>query len=141
MEIDEIYTFLVDEQGVSRSKLFPDSNLERDLGIEGDDFSDLMEAFAQEYSVDMSSYLWYFHHEEEGWNFGSLFFKPPNKQVETIEITPKILLQAAISRVWPVCYPEHKLKKGRPDIICDVVFLISLAVVGGAIWFTKKFGG
>jgi len=43
--IEEIYAFLEKHQGVKRSEISPDSDLESDLGIEGDDFFELEEEF------------------------------------------------------------------------------------------------
>jgi Protein of unknown function (DUF1493) len=39
----------------------PDDDINLDLGVMGDDFTELMEAFAEKYKVDMKGYLWYFH--------------------------------------------------------------------------------
>ena len=139
MDIEQIYKFLIEEQGVKRSKLSPDSDVRNDLGVEGDDFSELIESFAEKYHVNMDSYRWYFHHGEEGWNIGALFFKPPYDQVETIGICPQILLDAAKSRKWPIRYPEHQLTEGRPDITFNKVFLVGIVIFGGAIWLLNKF--
>lgn len=68
-----------------------DTDVFGQLGIEGDDAFEFIEAFANRFSVDMSGYRWYFHHAEEGMNTGSLFFRSPDQWVERIAITPTIL--------------------------------------------------
>jgi hypothetical protein len=137
MDIEEIYDFIVESQGVKRSALSPKADLCYDLGIEGDDFFELEEKFMEKYSVNMTSYRWYFHHAEEGINFGAMFYPPPYNQVEHIAVTPVILLEAAKSKTWPIKYPEHNIIEGRPDIVCSyyiytaflVCFLIFLLSV------------
>lgn len=110
MDIDEIYSFLIESQGVRRGDLYPAVDLSNDLGIEGDDFFELEEEFEEKFMVDMSSYLWYFHHGEEGWNIGALFSPAPYQQVKHIPVTPEILLEAAKTKVWPIGYPLHKIR-------------------------------
>lgn len=138
VKIEQIYHLLSENQGVKISKLAPNSDLRVDLGIDGDDFSEFIMLFAEKFGVDMQTYLWYFHHAEEGWNLGAWFFKPPYLQVETIPVTPKILLEAARLQRWPICYPEHQLTKGRPDIALNWVLLFSPIAVVSGIWLLNK---
>jgi hypothetical protein len=134
MNIADIYDYLNSEEAIEYSKLSPESDLMEDLGLEGDDFSELIEDFSKKYDIDMDSYLWYFHHREEGWNLGALIFKPPYAQVKAIPVTPEVLLTAAKTRVWPVKYPNHKLKSGRPDILFNQVLFSGIAIFGVVIW-------
>jgi hypothetical protein len=100
-----------------------------DLGCTGDDFHELIEKYAKKYSVDMSSYLWYFHADEEGASFsiGSIFSKPPYERVKRIAITPQMLTNFANEGRWIIKYPEHKLPKYRVDTwIGLVVFLVAI---------------
>ena len=125
--IDTIYKFLEEHLGVKESSLKPDSDLCHDLGVEGDDFFELEEEFEKEFKVNMSSYLWYFHHGEEPFfNVGSLFFKPPYKRVIHIPVTASLLLKAANEGSWPVKYPEHKLPSRRYDTIISNTLIITL---------------
>ena len=117
--------------GVDHAALSPDADLERDFGITGDDFSELMEAFSKEFCVDMQAHLWYFHHEEEAaFNPGALFFPPPSRQVQRIPVTPNLLLKAANSGRWPVKYPDHVLYKYRYDLLLgySIVGITALAL-------------
>lgn len=124
--IDDIFSFLEKSQGVQRTEIFPGSDLCEDLGIEGNDFFELEEEFARDFDVDMTGYLWYFHHGEEGWNLGGIFFPAPYQRVEHIAVTPAILLEAANAKRWPIAYPPHSLPSRRYDIDINRAFMYLL---------------
>ncbi|SHK19247.1 Protein of unknown function [Reichenbachiella agariperforans] len=128
--LDEITNFLEDYTEIEQ--LSPDSDLFKEHGIVGDDFHEMIENFARNYNIDMSTYLWYFHADEEGQNLGSFFFKPPYARVDRIPVTPKLLADAVETKKWNVKYPEHKLPKYRIDIIISYV-IIGL-IIGIVIW-------
>lgn len=108
------------------------------FGIAGDDASEFMEAFAARFDVPGEHYRWYFHHEEEGWNFGALFFAPLNRRVDRIPITPNILVRAVEDGQWPLQYPPHALPKVRWDIrINRSILLVPLAL--GALWLWQRY--
>lgn len=101
-----------------------DADLFDTLGVAGDDCSEFMEAFAEEFEIDMMRYLWYFHHEEEGFlSIGGLFFKPPNQRVSPIPITIGRLAQAVRSQTWPIVYPHHVLPETRWDLRINAFLL------------------
>ncbi|RTL59052.1 MAG: DUF1493 family protein [Sphingobacteriales bacterium] len=102
-----------------------------DLGCVGDDFHELIEEYAKKYNVDMTSYLWYFHADEEGgWNsIGGTFFKPPYERIKRIPVTPLMLLKFATKGKWEISYPEHHLPKRRYDIITNQIVLILFLIV------------
>ncbi len=112
------------------------SDIERDLGCTGDDFSEFMEKYSKEFKVDMTNYLWYFHHHEEGNSFGSNLFRAPNELVDRIPITPKLLFEFAEKGKWDLNYPGHKLPKRRYDIIANQIFVLLLIIL--AIYFWLK---
>jgi len=125
--IETIYNFLEKTQGIKRSNLNSESDLCFDLGIEGDDFFELEEAFEKEFKVNMASYKWYFHHAEEGlFNLGGLFFNPPYARVKHIPVTPSLLLKAVNEGSWPIQYPEHTLPSKRYDVIISQTIIIAL---------------
>lgn len=132
MDIEEIYNFLEKSQGVSKGKLTPKADLCYDLGIDGDDFFELMEDFSSRYNVSMNNYCWYFHHNEEGSNFGALFSPAPYQQVNRIPITPEILLLAATNKTWPIIYPRHKISSRRTESLINktlIIILLGFAVI------------
>lgn len=94
-----------------------DDDLFRKLGIHGDDCGDFMDAFGQQFNVDLTDFLWYFHHGEEvGSLIGGLIFKPPYRRVKTIPITINLLRDAMAAGRWPVQYPPHTLPEQRWDL-------------------------
>lgn len=126
--IDDIIQFLKDVSG--SEKVDADTDIFNDLGMVGDDFHEMIEKFAMRYSVNMTDYLWYFHADEEGQNFGGLFFKPPYRQVERIAVTPKMLFDFACKGKWDLQYPAHKISPKRYDILMNrVLALVSLTII------------
>lgn len=132
--LDDIIDLLVEQSRVPRARIMPDSDLESELGITGDDHFQLMEEFMKRFEVNMLEYRWYFHCAEEGTAIFSRIFKPPNKRVEHIPVTPAVLLQAAELRRWPLTYPAHSLPKHRWDVILSWVLMIA---VGFAVYFLR----
>jgi len=105
------------------------------IGIHGDDAFELMEAYRTRFGVDMSNYLWYFHHGEEGSNLGALFFAPPNARVTRIPITLDVLADGIQHKHWPIQYPEHQLPKVRWDVWLQLPAMILVAVLGLLVTF------
>ena len=101
----EIYSFLAEQSGIDAATLGPDDDLVDDLGIDGDDFFNLEQAFAQRFSVDMSAYRWYLHHHQEKMTPADLFFRRIKNR---IAVTPRMLLESADAGRWMVEYPPHK---------------------------------
>ncbi|MGL2967057.1 DUF1493 family protein [Flavobacterium sp. XGLA_31] len=123
----------VKEETLSK-EVSEDSDIERDLGWTGDDFHELMEKYAAKFEVDMSKYLWYFHHESEGSDgIGGIFFKSPRRRVEHIAVTPKMLFEFAEKGTWNLKYPEHYIPEKRYDILINQI-VFGLFVIF-AIWF------
>ena len=126
--IEEIINF------VKEKTLLQEINSDTDIwgtgSCVGDDFDELIFDFSGKYKVHIGKYLDYFHTDEEGWNYGSIFFKPPYEQVERIPITPKMLTAFANSGNWNIIYPEHKIDYPRKDLIFNSLlfrsFIISL---------------
>ncbi len=133
MDIDDIYLFLRESQGVGQERLTPDVDLRDDLGIDGDDYFELAQQFERKYEVDMSSYHWYSHHGEEGFNIGSIIFRPPHQMVNHIPVTTKVLLQAANTKVRPIKYPKHHIPRVRHDFKVNLI-IVGCIVLVAALW-------
>ncbi len=132
--LTEIYAFVRRTSGIRKQDLQPTHDLERDLGITGDDFFELAEDFSKEFNVNMTTYRWYFHHAEEvTFNPGALVFKPPYRLVSHIPVTPALLLQAAKLGSWPVEYPEHKLPQRRYDLLFNYGLIAAIGVLLGVL--------
>ncbi|MAG67829.1 MAG: hypothetical protein CMK74_18510 [Pseudomonadales bacterium] len=131
MQVEAIYAFLEQTQGINRWKIKPESDLCNDLGVDGDDFFELEQAFAERFAVNMDSYRWYFHHGEEGWSIGALISPSPRQQVKHIPVTPEVLRQAAVVGYWPIRYPAHEVSdrtlESRINTAC---LLLMLGLVG-----------
>ena len=100
-----------------------------DLGVWGDDLDELIFEYSKAFMVDMESYIWYFHTEEEGNNIGAIFFKTPYQLVKHIPITPNLLLESANEGKWLIVYPEHAIPNRRYDILINYIFILLLIIV------------
>jgi len=131
--LNEIRNFLEDYSGVYPDN--PNIDIWKDMHVTGDDFHEMIENYTKEYKIDMSSYLWYFHTDEEGHNFiGGLFFKPPYKRVKRIPITPKMLSDFVNLKEWNINYPDHKIPKKRYDLLINrltILIIISIIILLG----------
>jgi len=140
VSLNDIYNLIAEFSGVKTGKLTPDTDLYKDIGIEGDDFFELESEFEKRFSVDMSTYRWYFHHGEEvSFSIGGLFFKPPYSRVKRIPITPELLRQSANAHSWLLTYPEHQLPPRRVDLLINQLFFGSIGVVGFVLILWKWF--
>ena len=119
----DIIDFVINKAAVKPEEVNLDTDIFGELGSTGDDFHELIGEYATKYSVDMNNYLWYFHADEEGMSFGSVFFPPPFKRVKRIPVTPRMLLSFANSGKWQIGYPPHKIPKHRIDIYINYLIL------------------
>jgi hypothetical protein len=83
VETKDIHELIRSETGYE-GEITDQTTLYDDLGVYGDDMTDLLAEYSKRFQVDMSKYLWYFHNREEGWSFGGAFFLPPNERVKQI---------------------------------------------------------
>ncbi|HEY0599657.1 DUF1493 family protein [Brevundimonas sp.] len=123
-----------------REPLAADDDLFDVLGIEGDDAGEFIDAFAARFDVDVTAYRWYFHHAEEGWNYGALVFRPPYRRVGRIPITLAVLTEAVRTKHWPIDYPAHVLPRRRWDILINRIFAAG-ALIALAAWAWMRFLG
>lgn len=130
--IEDVINFLKNQSLVD--EIDPQTNICDDIGMRGDDFDEMMMAYAGKFSVDMTDYLWYFHSEEEGsWTSISLFPRA-NEQVKRIPITPTMLTDFANSGKWNVVYPEHKIT--LTEFNSYFTLLIFIVLIG---WIVYQF--
>jgi acyl carrier protein len=122
--LEEIYALISEITGVDAAKLHPGTDLYADLGVDGDDFDEFVQEFEQRFAVDMSAFLWYFHHGDEGFpGMGALLFKPPYARVLRIPVTPELLLASANAGRWLADYLEHELPRYRLDMLVNQILL------------------
>lgn len=123
--MDEIVGLIVAKTGCKEKEVSPSADIVNDLGCVGDDFHELIEEYSDKFNVDLSSYLWYFHGNEEGApGIGQMFFKAPNELVKRIPVTPQLLLDCANKGFWDVLYPEHKIPKRRYDLLINQMLVL-----------------
>lgn len=134
ISIGVIREFVAKQTGCDICEITDDIDIFQDLGCVGDDFHELIEIYAQQFEVNMSSYLWYFHTDEEGCNLGAFFFKPPHQRVKRIAVTPAMLHQFAEKREWGVVYPEHSIPKRRIDMYLSWLLYL---LIGSFILFVS----
>lgn len=115
----EIIEMLMDYSG--NDNVTENADIFGELDMWGDDFHEIIENYAEKYSVDVSTYLWYFHTDEDGLSVGGRLFKPPYMRVKRIPVTPLMLSQFAASGKWDIDYPEHVIPKRRYDILIDQI--------------------
>ena len=128
--LDDILVFIAEETGCDCKRLRSDGDIFKFARIEADDCFTLIHNFGKRFNVDLTEYLWYFHHSEEGTNIGSFFVKSPDQRVKRIPVTPNLLLESAQEKRWVCQYPEHRLPKTRADILINqIVFLSALVLV------------
>jgi hypothetical protein len=133
-KLTEIINFVKEISGID--EINPESDI-YELGVVGDDFHEMIEEYAKTFEVDMTKYLWYFHADEEGQNFGALFFKPPYLRVDRIPVNPRLLSEFAENKKWCIDYPEHKLPNKRIDLIINQIFIILSVIIALIIWVLK----
>lgn len=104
-ELGQIYDLISTECGCEVWELNPQVDIFAELGVAGDDFHDLIDAYARQFEVCMDNYLWYFHTDEEALSFTSSIFGRPYQKVNRIAVTPQMLLQFANSKCWQLDYP------------------------------------
>jgi hypothetical protein len=119
----DIVNFIVHKTGCKENEVTPSCDIKNDLGCWGDDFHELIDEYSKKFNVDMTSYLWYFHSNEEGLSIGGIFIKPPYERVTLISVTPTILLDCANQGKWLLKYPEHNLPKRRYDILINQILV------------------
>ncbi len=128
--LNDIMQFIIDKTGCKTDEVNAESDLLNDLGCSGDDFDELISEYSTKFNVDMSSYLWYFHSDEEGHSnsIGRIFFKAPYERVKHIAVTPTLLLDSANQGKWLLTYPPHTLPKRRYDILVNQILIILFIV-------------
>ena len=130
--LEDIEAFVAKQVGEPVGALDPGLDLFERFRIDGGNCDEFVTKFSAAFDVNLSGYLWYFHHGEEphpGLLF-QVFWPPPDQRVARIPISPRILLASANAGAWTIEYPEHSLPKRRHDIIAGWVFLTLIVLFG-----------
>lgn len=100
---ERVAQLIVEKCGVRRADVRPDSDLERDVGVTGDDAGDLMTAYAREFGVDLTEFEFLRHFGREGClpGFGLYWRFRHGYAIGAVPVTPRLLADAARQGRWP----------------------------------------
>ncbi len=130
---EQIFEFALELAGIPPDR-FNSMDIFGGNFIDGDDAFNFMEEYSKKFGVNLDSYRWYFHHGEEGFNIGAIFFKPPYARVKSIPMTMEMLISSATEGRWMLKYPDHTLPDKRTDLsinlACTVVCVLLLIAAG-----------
>jgi hypothetical protein len=124
LPLEKVIAFLQEKTGME------DLHADTDLfahGVTGKQFNEVVRAFGRRFNVNTESYLWYFHTDEDGMNFGAIFVKPPYERVQRIPVTPLLLAEFADRGSWAIDYPSHEIPGSRLDHLLNILFVFAIA--------------
>jgi hypothetical protein len=101
----EIIEFVAAETGVAAKKITVKTSLFSDLGIAGDDGRELIENFANIFSVDITGFDSSAYFGKEGGNPLMLFV--PNLRPKVLPLTIEDLVRSAERKVWVASSEER----------------------------------
>ena len=103
-EFAAVARFLGKKIGRSPDSFTPETDLLYDLGIDGDDYEEIIIEFTQQHSIISKEYKWQFHHGPEGCNPIWLLFPPEILKRTRIPIRIKDFLEAKKRKTWEFLY-------------------------------------
>lgn len=125
--LEEIIEFIKGRAAVE--EVNPYDDIFEEHGLSGDDCDEFLSDYSKRFNVNMSGFLWYFHHGEEGNSFGGMAVAPPNERVKRIPLTPIMLLDFANKGYWDIKYPPHSVPKFRWDTAINLILLLTFLVL------------
>jgi hypothetical protein len=117
-QVAEVAEWVQSETGWSQP-VTASTRLAEDIGVYGDDWHELMEAYSAHFQVNMARNVWYFHTGEEGFNCGGVLFAAPYRRVNRIPVTVAMLCDYAHAGEWSIDYPQHELPRRRYDLLIN----------------------
>jgi hypothetical protein len=106
---ERVMQMIADQTGGRRSGLRLDTDLARDLGLDGDDARELLLRFSGDFEVSLVNLQFHRHFGSEA-GFNPLALLRPSWwrwQSERVPITIADLVEAARTRTWPIGYDEE----------------------------------
>ena len=99
----DIQNFISDYTGVHKKRITKDTNLQRDLGLHGDEAGDFIEEFSKRYNVDLNGFIFDKHFDTEG-SFNPIYYLYlllfKRQELRKTIISVSDLLHAAVARKW-----------------------------------------
>lgn len=82
------------------------------FGLEGDDADEFLEAYAQQFGVDISDFVYYFHYlgDEPPMGRRVLPVDESGREIPWVPVTLNHLIDAASSKKWQMKYPNHTIR-------------------------------
>jgi hypothetical protein len=103
---ERVMQMIADRTGFHRSELRLETDLARDLGVDGDDARGLLVRFGSDFEVNLANLQFHRHFGSEA-GFNPLALLIPGWwrwRIERVPITIADLVQAARLRTWPIGY-------------------------------------
>jgi uncharacterized protein DUF1493 len=107
---ERVMQMIADQTGFRRSGMRPDTDLARDLGVDGDDARELLLRFGGDFNVNLVNLQFDRHFGPEA-GFNLLALLRPSRwrwQSERVPLTIADLVEAARTRSWPIGYDEER---------------------------------
>lgn len=107
----EVKDWVAGQVSARREQLHTTTRIEQDLGITGDDASELMAAFGERFEVDLSEFKFDHHFGQEGGNpFSFIYLRVfARHQLETVPVTIDDLVEAALQKKWQTPKPTRRI--------------------------------
>lgn len=107
---ERVMQMIADQTGSRRSGLRLDTDLARDLGVDGDDARELLVRFSGDFEVNPMNLQFHRHFGPEAAFNRFALLRPSwwRWQSERIPITIADLVEAARTRTWPIGYDEER---------------------------------
>ncbi len=103
---ERVLLFVARERGMSPAKVSLESSLFHDLGTDGDDGVELLQAFAREFHVDLGSIRWDQHFGPEAAFNPFCLLSHSWWRRRFLPVTVADLVQCARAHRWSYHYPE-----------------------------------
>jgi hypothetical protein len=131
---EEILAFLAVHQG-RRPTAAEACDLVGRFGMDGDDATEFLDAYAKRFAVNLDGFIWYFHHFDEPPNARRVFpVGPDGRDLPMIPITVDTLVSGAERGVWPITYADHRpVNRWWRTGFGVVAFIFATAILFGAM--------
>ena len=112
--LQEVIHLVAEQTGVSPSRITASTRIGEDLGVDGDDASDLLTAFASRFHVDLAGFEFARHFgPEAGWSPFYALYCLFTGRGRLEPVTVEQLADAAQRGAWSYAAYNHALSLGR----------------------------
>lgn len=105
---ERVLSVIADQVACPRSRLLPQADLFRDLGVDGADAEELLLRLREEFAIDLRSMRFHRHFGPEGTNLFAILLPGWWRwRHERIPVRIADLVEAARTQTWPIRYSEE----------------------------------